>query len=149
MTGEHSKYVPNNHPQSDRREPGTAGEGQTSPAIPANDDASASQRTQRIRDLNDQLRTMGRGGLIHMTNGIAALGLPTVDVIFACIADFIGFTSDNDPWSEHDCAVMTILDHRIIWKIDYYDRTRTYHSPDPGDPKVTVRVMTVMLADEY
>jgi hypothetical protein len=145
MTGEHSKYVPNNQHHSHSQRLGTPD--QSSPANPAS--RSASERTQRIRDLNDQLRTMGRGGIIHMTNGVAALGLPTVDVIFACIADFIGFTPDNDPWGEHDCAVMTILDHRIIWKIDYYDRTRTYHSPDPGDPKVTVRVMTVMLADEY
>ena len=78
-----------------------------------------------------------------------ALGLASVNVIFACIADFTGFTPDNDPWGEHDCAAMTVLNHRIIWKIDYYDRSRTYHSPDPADPKVTVRVMTVMLAEEY
>src|SRR6266576_3699913 len=106
MTGEHSKYVPNNQPHSD-----TQGLGTPDQASPANPESrSASERTQRIRDLNDQLRTMGRGGIIHMTSGVAALGLPTVDVIFACIADFIGFTPDNDPWSEHDCAVMTILE---------------------------------------
>jgi len=32
-------------------------------------------RTARIRELNDQLRTQGRGGMIVMTNGVAALGL--------------------------------------------------------------------------
>jgi hypothetical protein len=37
----------------------------------------------------------------------------------------------------------------VLWKIDYYDRSRRYHSPDPADPKLTVRVLTVMRADEY
>jgi hypothetical protein len=34
--------------------------------------------------------------------------------------------------------------HRI-----YFDRNLKYHSPDPTDPAVTTRVITVMLADEY
>jgi hypothetical protein len=38
---------------------------------------------------------------------------------------------------------------RFFFKVDYFDRTLNYHSPDPTDPAVTVRVITVMLADEY
>jgi hypothetical protein len=30
--------------------------------------------------------------------------------------------------------------HRI-----YFDKSRTYHSPDPADPSVTERVITIML----
>ncbi len=105
--------------------------------------------TCRIRELNDKLRTTMSGGLVHMTNGIAALGLPTVNAIFKAISAFTAFTPDNDPWGERDCAVMEVQGHRIIWKIDYYDRSRTYHSPDAADPKVTVRVFTVMLSAEY
>jgi hypothetical protein len=106
-------------------------------------------RQARIRGLNDALRTQGRGGIIHMTNGIAALGLAKVNAIFKAIAAFDTFNADNDPHGEHDCAVMEVEGERLIWKIDYYDRSRTYHSPDPADPKVTIRVMTVMLSEEY
>ena len=106
-------------------------------------------RASRIAALNDRLRKEGCGGMVHMTNGIAAMGVAKVNSLFSAIAAFADFTGDNDPYGEHDCAVMEIEGERIIWKIDYYDRTRTYHSPDPADPKVTVRVMTVMLASEY
>ena len=84
-----------------------------------------------------------------MTNGIGALGLPAVNRIFAAVASFSDFTPDNDPWSEHDSAVMTVEGIEVIWKIDYFDLALRFHSPDPADPKVTVRVLAVMLAAEY
>jgi hypothetical protein len=34
--------------------------------------------------------------------------------------------------------------HRI-----YFDKTLASHSPDPADPSVTERVITIMLAEEY
>lgn len=103
----------------------------------------------KIRDLNDLLRVTGRGGIVLMTDGIAGLGASLVASIFKAVSEFNRFTEDNDPWGEHDCAVLEVEGVRVIWKIDYYDRQRRFHSPDPSDPKVTVRVMTVMRADEY
>lgn len=44
---------------------------------------------------------------------------------------------------------MAIDGHDVLWKIDYFDETLSAHSPDPADPNVTVRAMTIMLAEEY
>ncbi|MGQ3238854.1 DUF3768 domain-containing protein [Shinella sp.] len=38
---------------------------------------------------------------------------------------------------------------RYFWKIDYYDLDLRHAAPDPTDPAFTMRVMTVMRADEY
>ena len=50
----------------------------------------------RIRELNDKLRTSMSGGLVHMTNGIACLGLPAVNAIFMAISAFAAFTPDKE-----------------------------------------------------
>ena len=99
--------------------------------------------------LNDRLRVQGRGGMVHITNGIAALGPSTINQVMAAVASFDAFNDDNDPNGEHDCAILTVAGVRVIWKIDYLDRSRRFRSPDASDPKVTVRVLTVMRADEY
>jgi uncharacterized protein DUF3768 len=103
----------------------------------------------RICTLNDQLRRFGRGGRIMITSGIQALDGQALARVLAAVAGFDAFTADNDPYGEHDCAILTVDGVRVLFKIDYYDRSLTYHSPDPSDPEVTERVMIVMLASEY
>jgi hypothetical protein len=34
-------------------------------------------------------------------------------------------------------------------KLKAFDNDLTYHSPDPADPAVTRRVITIMVAEEY
>lgn len=102
-----------------------------------------------ISTLNDRLRQTGQGGRVMVTDGITALGLDFAKQVLAKVSSFVDFTENNDPHGEHDCAVMAVSGHRIIWKIDYYDRNMQFHSPDAADPKVTVRVLTIMTAQEY
>src|ERR1700722_9708727 len=100
----------------------------------------------RIRELNDQLRCKAIGGRIVITRGIEALGADGVRNVLSVVAGFDEFTEDNDPWGEHDCAVLTVNGRRVIFKIDLYE-----------DPEVksadgrllATRVLTIMLAEEW
>ena len=52
-------------------------------------------------------------------------------------------------YEEHDFDSFKADGHLIFFKTDYFDKTLTHHSPDPADPSVTERVITIMLAEEY
>jgi Protein of unknown function (DUF3768) len=106
-------------------------------------------RTQRIRALNDELRQNLAAGVAVMTPGVAALGQEAVERIVKTVAVFDDFCHANDPHEEHDFGSFEADGHTIFFKIEYYDRDLKYHSPDPTDPAVTMRVITVMLAEEY
>ncbi len=104
---------------------------------------------QHIRALNDHFRQHLTGGHVVITPGIAALGAETVHRLFTTVAVFDDFSHANDPYEEHDFGSFEAEGQTIFFKIDYYDRSLTYHSPDPADPTVTERVITIMLASEY
>ena len=106
-------------------------------------------KTARIRALNDELRQNFADGIAVMTPGIAALGAEAVARIVKTVAVFDDFCHANDPHEEHDFGAFDADGHRVLFKIEYYDDTLTYHSPDPADPSVTKRVITIMLAKEY
>jgi hypothetical protein len=106
-------------------------------------------KTARIRALNDQLRQHLTGGMAVITPGVAALGAEAVERIVKTIAVFDDFCHANDPYEEHDFGSFEVDGHRIFFKIDYLDQAVTCHSPDPADPSVTKRVITIMLAEEY
>src|SRR2546430_616810 len=95
------------------------------------------EKTARIRELNDDLRKHLIGGGAVMTSGIAALGAAVVERIVQTIAVFDDFSNKNDPYEEHDFGSVELEGQKIFFKIDYFDKSLTYHSPDPADPSVT------------
>ena len=107
------------------------------------------QASAKIRTLNDTFRKTGRGGRIMLTQGIQTLGQKAVAAIIANIRAFDQFNDGNDPYNEHDFGKVVHGKETVLFKIDYYDRAMECHSPDPADPAVTTRVMTVMLGEEY
>ena len=106
-------------------------------------------KTVRIRALNDQLRQNFADGMAVMTPGVAALGAEAVERIVKTIALFDDFCQANDPHEEHDFGAFEADGHMIMFKIEYVDQDLSMHSPDPADPSVTQRVITIMLAEEY
>lgn len=107
------------------------------------------ETTVRIRALNDELRQLHRGGRILITAGVRALDELTIRKIDRAISAFSAFNDRNDPHDEHDFGSVTVAGETVFFKIDYYDLSLSGHSPDPSEPAVTRRVMTIMLAEEY
>src|SRR3954454_16587845 len=103
-------------------------------------------KAARIRELNDQLRCKAIGGRIVITRGIEALGSAGAAQVLAAVAGFDDFTEDNDPWGEHDCAVLTVEGRRIIFKVDLYEDPEVKGADGKS---ITTRVLTIMLAEEY
>jgi|ERR1043165_6134817 hypothetical protein len=103
----------------------------------------------QIRQLNDQFRKRLEGGLVFMTPGVAALGPAAVHRIAETVATFDDFHQANDPHHEHDFGSFNAEGQTVFFKIDYFDHRLREHSPDPADPAVTTRVITIMLAEEY
>lgn len=106
-------------------------------------------KAAKISALNDQARRSFVGCRVAITPGIQALGEDALRAILRAVQQYDAFTPDNDPYGEHDFGAFRYADHQVFWKFDYYDLDLTMHSRNAGDPTVTVRVLIVMLADEY
>lgn len=124
---------------------------------------SSDPHTAKIRELNDKYRQawgVYPNAKVVLTHGIASLSNECVSWIAEKVQTFGAFAADNDPHGEHDFGQIDtrgapprfareLQGEAIFWKFDYYDLAMQCHSPDAADPKVTVRVLTIMLASEY
>ena len=110
-----------------------------------------SLRARRIAELNDQFREIFHTGRVFLTRGIITLPDEVREAVMLKVRTFTGFNTGNDPYGVHDFGAFHVGGvGRVFWKIDYYyTADECYESPDPADPAVTRRVLTIMLASEY
>ena len=111
-----------------------------------------SDHSKRIAEINDAFRKgQGCSGRWLITSGVTARGSLFVDKALAAVALFDAFTSNNDPYGEHDFGSIEIDDETLFWKIDYYQTSSGYSAgaENPEDTAKTDRVLTVTLAEEY
>jgi hypothetical protein len=106
-------------------------------------------RANRVAELNDAMRQGRSNGGWTVTAGVNSLGSLFVAQCLQAVQTFADFTLDNDPYGEHDFGSFTVNDYKLFWKIDYYDLDVEMGSPDPTDPSITKRIITIMLASEY
>lgn len=113
------------------------------------DDRSGAQRspaaTARIRELNDRLRRTGKGGQVVISAGVAALPAKHRAEALQAVR---GYDEFDEPDDEHDLGFVIIPGPCFVFEIKSFDLAMQEPSPDPADPAVTCRVLTIMLADE-
>lgn len=109
----------------------------------------ADERAEKIRQLNDSFRTSLRGGRVTITGALAQAPQETISLVLLAVVAFDAFTPDDDPYGEHDFGAFDVGGRRYNFKIDYYDLAEENASPDPANPIVTVRIMSVFYAEDY
>lgn len=123
----------------------------------------AADHTAQIAMLNDRARqAIGLACMAMTTPGFRALPEQDRSRVRELVETFNAFTGDNDPHGERDFGAVyqgsdgswtTVRPapcrETVFWKIDCYDHSLEWGSPDPADPGVTRRVLTIMLASEY
>lgn len=121
-------------------------------------DDTTKTSTERIAQLNDALRErvglprdcVNRINEVVETLRISTLSQGVKAEIHKRVREFDDFESGNNPYGERDFGSIDVQGAgRVFWKIDYYDRKLEYGSEDPADPDKTVRVLTIMLAEEW
>ena len=127
------------------------------------DDTPDETRTRRIRTLNDELRRYPLGsalGQLVITQPVVAYLQSDPDLIpkdwlarrlflLRALADFDDFDGAGDPYQEHDFGIFTVWNRQFFFKIDYYGKAYARGSPDPADPAVTRRVLTIGFPEDY
>jgi hypothetical protein len=88
---------------------------------------------------------------------IAASGLWNLNHLFLrpdpafldVLERYVNVTRENDPHGEHDYLSFKHSNRTFFWKCDYYNKEMDGGSEDSADPEQTIRIGTLMLAEDY
>ena len=124
---------------------------------PATEAIPEAHRAARIAAQNDAFRCAilpgaepcGLAGRVVVTRAVAARGDIFVAAALCAVAADETFTEDNDPYGDHTFGAVAVEGVRVWWKVDLYDRDLRFGSERPDDPEVTVRVLTILLPEDY
>ncbi|MCP3396935.1 MULTISPECIES: DUF3768 domain-containing protein [unclassified Bradyrhizobium] len=105
--------------------------------------------TNRIALLNDAFRRTFSGGKVMITSGVNELPNCVKAEALIQVTNFAEFSENNDPYDEHDFGSFVLVGRRFFWKIDYYDKRCEFGLTTLQTLKKTMRVLTLMLAQEY
>jgi len=108
------------------------------------------EKTARIRELNDQIRTTGIGnGRVVAVGSLVMADEGLRSKAVTAMRAFTDFNLGDDPYGQHDFGAFTIEKRRFFFKIDYYDLAEEAGSEHPEDPTQTVRICSLMFAEDY
>ena len=106
----------------------------------------------KIAELNDNLRknlfTPGKNQVL-ISAGVSSLPYLEQARLLDKVQKFNDFNEGNNPYGERDFSRIEHNGTNYFWKIDYYNETMDACSDDASNPDITIRVLTIMRADEY
>lgn len=90
-------------------------------------------------------------GRMIATQTLMAAGDGFVAEAVKATGEFDTFEPDNDPEGWHDFGSVTIRGEIVFWKIDLYEAGSDfrYGAEAPGNPATTMRVLTIMMAQDW
>jgi len=85
------------------------------------------------------------------TQGVHSLGTIAVQEILELVLLFpdSSFRESFEPFGDRDFVIVSYLGIKVWAKIDSFDLNMKFMSENPADDSRTVRVLTLMLPDEY
>lgn len=113
--------------------------------------AIAAQNDLFRNSIADPMQSARRGieGTRRMSQAIAARGPEFQAKVIQAVADFDGFTSDNDPWGERGYGTVTVEGQAIFWSIDLFDEEFEEASALPWSPDHTLRLLRIEMATQH
>ena len=106
----------------------------------------SSSSADTIAKLNDTFRLYGDKNLVWLSPGVSKRGANFTTEVLAIVRG-----ASEGTWAPGHERNEARFQHGgvlVLWKIKYFNRKEGGPSPDPADPKKTVRLLVIGLEDE-